>query len=272
MAATNALALSPGATLDAASWNLGDAWVMAQELAKTDWLPEHLRGKPGSVMAVMMQAREMGLSFWVAARGMHVIKGVPAMSADLLMALALKHPACEHIAIEESTAKVCRISAKRKGQKALLLTVTLEEVPADLRAKKVWGDHPAAMLCALGKRRAIRAVFPEASLGLYTVEEVEDMTGAPPTARPEDVIDVPFTSTPAAETAKEAAPAEAAPAPGATKAIEDWYRELDGATTLTRVEELGELARDLAFLAQAERDKAKRAWAAKRTELQAKKT
>lgn len=155
----------------------------ADELLKSGFLPKSIR-TPEQAIAIMQTGKELGLGPMQSLRGIHVIDGKPAMSADLIAGLALARVPGSTLRVVESTNLVCRVEAGRAGQALTPFSFSMDDAKAaGLTGKPVWRQYPRAMLRARCLTEACRAVFPDVVMGLYSPEELEDSS-------PGQVIDV----------------------------------------------------------------------------------
>ena len=58
----------------------GTAWPIAQQIARTEFVPAALRGKPEAVLACIMTGHELGIGAMQSLAKIHVIEGRPAKS------------------------------------------------------------------------------------------------------------------------------------------------------------------------------------------------
>ncbi len=155
----------------------------AKELLQSGFLPKSIR-TPEQAIAIMQTGKELGLGPMQSLRGIHVIDGKPAMSADLIAGLALARVPGSTLRVVESTNLVCRVEAAREGHKVTPFSFSMDDAKAaGLTGKDVWRKYPRAMLRARCLTEACRAVFPDVVMGLYSPEELEDSS-------PGKVIDV----------------------------------------------------------------------------------
>jgi hypothetical protein len=170
---TQALVRHEGSTL--APRTLDDVVRLAEVMLASRLLPEGLRTVE-QVAVVVMYGMELGLSPMQSVRLIHVIKGKPCPSADLVGSLAVQTPACEYLTLVESTPERATYEAKRRGSpKVVTMSFTLAEAKAaGLAGKEVWRQYPAAMLRARALVAICRATFPEAVAGLHIPDEIED--------------------------------------------------------------------------------------------------
>lgn len=154
-----------------------DAERRAEKLAKSSLLPPDLRGKPADVLVVMVTGHELGLQPMQAIRGIHVIKGRPVLSADLMVALCKRSPECEFFRLVSSSPKEASYETQRKGDPApTRMQWTIEQAStAGLMGNDNWKRHPDAMLRARCSSALARAVYPDLVGGMYETGEGEEI-------------------------------------------------------------------------------------------------
>jgi hypothetical protein len=152
-----------------------EAWGLAQRIARTDFVPTALRGKPEAVLAAMLTGHELGIGPMQALSKIHVIEGRPSMAAELMRALVLREG--HELWIEESTSTRCTVGARRAGsERDTRVTWTLDDAKrANLAGKTNWRAYPRAMLLARATAEVCRSVFPDLLAGIsYSSEELTD--------------------------------------------------------------------------------------------------
>lgn len=167
--------------------SLEQAESLADKIAKSSLLPAALRNKPGDVLVILITGHELGLSPMQALRGMHVIEGKAAMSADLMVALAQKDRAtCEYFRMVESTDQKAVYETKRAGHPSpVRMEFTLDQAKAaGLTGRDNWRKYPAAMLRARCASALARAVYPDLFMGVYDPDELHAAPVAPVAATP----------------------------------------------------------------------------------------
>jgi len=238
---------------------------IAVRLAKSTLLPSALRGKPADLAVIMITGHELGLSPMQALRGLHVVEGRPVLSADLIVGLVKKHPACKYFRLVESTDERATYETLREGEpEPTRITWTIQQaVKAGLTGRSNWKAHPAAMLRARASAALARAVYPDVAMGIYDPDEaldfidasrvsvvkprVEAKAKAPPPPAPktdEEIEDAEIVE-------PEPAPIEAYPTEDETKAeddlrdTEDYWRSLiDAAATREQLVAVGKAMAD----------------------------
>ncbi len=162
--------------------NITDGIRLAEYYIDSGLLPRSIQN-PAAIMIIAHQGRELGLSFLRSLRGIHIIEGKPALSAELARELAHRAGAKVEFILSTTTKCTCRVTAA-DGRKIEVTWTTKHENDdwqsaerASLLGKGPWKTYPAAMLRARASGDAIRALVPEALGGLYLVEEVEGSGG-----------------------------------------------------------------------------------------------
>lgn len=159
------------------------AWQLAHRVSGTDFVPTAMRNKPEAVLACILAGHEAGISPMQALAKIHVIEGRPAMSAELMRALVLRHG--HELWIEEQSSTRVVVGGKRGGgTRETKVTWTLDDAKrAGLDQRQNWKKYPRAMLMARATAELCRAVFPDVLAGIsHTIEELTDG----------DVIDVDY--------------------------------------------------------------------------------
>jgi hypothetical protein len=131
----------------------------------------------------VMTGRALGLPMFASLKGIYSVGGAVGLESKLKVALCRQRPDCEHFRCLERSATSATWEAKRKGDPAFKLTFTIEEAKAaglldyatpEKKAAAAWTRFPADMLMARASGKLADIVFPEASLGLPSKEELED--------------------------------------------------------------------------------------------------
>jgi hypothetical protein len=145
-----------------------------------------------AIFAVVVRGREMGLGAMTALDCFHVIEGKPAMHAHLIIARAMAHPDCEYFQMVECDAtSVTYETKKRQNPKPTRITYRLQDAqiaglcPITMRTQPVrsdkgkdirgnWEKRPAEMLRKTCGVQLARIEYPDAVMGLYSIEELEE--------------------------------------------------------------------------------------------------
>jgi hypothetical protein len=137
----------------------------------------------------LMTGRNLGIPAVVAMNHVYSIYGRTGLSAALKHALVVRHPHCEafeHVS-SDNTKAVWKV--KRKGSLEHLVTFTIEDAQRAglVKPDSNWLKYPRRMLQARARGEAADIHFPDATMGLPTIDELEDEMqgevvpqGAPP--------------------------------------------------------------------------------------------
>lgn len=198
----------------------GTAWPIAQQIARTEFVPVALRGKPEAVLACIMTGHELGIGAMQSLAKIHVIDGRPGMAAELMRAVIMQHG--HEFWIEENTNTRVTVGGCRSGStRETQITWTLDDAKrAGLAGRGNWSKYPRAMLLARATAELARAMFADVLAGIsYTVEELSDgevldpvdaLTAGPPVLA-SSAPSVKKVAAKAAATRKRTAPASPAP-------------------------------------------------------------
>ena len=148
---------------------------LAAAVAKTEFVPKGLRGRPEAVVAAILQGHELGLEPMASLNKIHVVDGRPTLAAELMRALVQR--AGHEIWLEEASSTRVTMGGRRRGEEhPTRITWTIDDAKrAKLAAKTNWTNYPRAMLIARCTGELCRLLFADVLAGLsYTVEEVRD--------------------------------------------------------------------------------------------------
>ena len=152
---------------------------------------------PDQAMALMLLAQAEGVHPAKAIQDYHIIEGKPALRADAM--LARFQAAGGRVEWTSYTDE--RVAAKFSHPQGGTIEVDWDQArakAAGLLNRKNWQSYPRQMLRARVISEGVRTVYPGASSGIYTAEEVQDMAPAEPvrveavaveTAPPHTVLD-----------------------------------------------------------------------------------
>ena len=181
MTTTEIAVRQPGGTI-ATERDVVDGWItvakdvskLADYIAETEFVPKALRNKPAAIAACILTGRELGIGPMASLKSIHMVQGVPSLSAEYKRARALA--AGHQIVIDESNSTRCVVRGRRAGSETwLTITWTMDHARrAKLAAKDVWLQYPQRMLQARATSELCDLLFPDATLGLPTTEELED--------------------------------------------------------------------------------------------------
>ncbi|MFD9222036.1 recombinase RecT [Streptomyces sp. NPDC060064] len=164
-----------------------EAWLFASSLADTPLLPDAYRKNPASVLWALEYGRALGLDVVTTITTIHVIKGKPTQSADLMHSRA--RSAGHKVRIRQEPGQ-CTVSIWRSDDTEFENQITWtydDAVTAGLceirnnrpysRSQKGepqnWEKYPRAMLRSRAIAECVRSACPEVLHGaIYTPEEL----------------------------------------------------------------------------------------------------
>jgi hypothetical protein len=140
-----------------------------------------------AAMMVLATGAELGLTPMQALRSIHVIESKGraklCLSADLMVGLVKRSPVCKYFRIIESDHTKATYETQRDGDpEPTHMTWSLDQAKrAGLTNRQTWKSYPEAMLRARCAASLARAVYPDITMGMYSVDE---MTPADTRAEP----------------------------------------------------------------------------------------
>lgn len=156
-----------------------DSWVgvleqvyqLARGVCETEFVPEAMRGRPEAVAAVILTGRELGVGPMTALAHIHLVKGKPGMSAQLMRQQILA--AGHSLRYVESTDTRCIAEGRRRGEVDWTrVTFTADQAK---RAQITLGQYPEDKLVARATSRLARRIFADCLGGVpYLAEELAD--------------------------------------------------------------------------------------------------
>ena len=128
-------------------------------------------------LALMALCEAEGMHPMRAVQEYHVISGRPALKADAMLArFQARGGSVKWIAYADD--KVSGEFTHPQGGTLLVEWTMARAKTAGLTGKDNWRNYPRAMLRSRCISEGVRAVAPGVATGMYTVEEVQDMTPA----------------------------------------------------------------------------------------------
>jgi hypothetical protein len=147
---------------------------VANVLAKTQFVPKAMQGKPAEVAAAMMRGFEMDVDPLDALAHMHVINGKVGYSAEFMRRRIIE--AGHEILFPETTDSRAIVKARRRehaDDDSKWQTFVFTEDNAR-KAKIDLGGYPADKLVARASSRMCRRMFPEVLAGANIAEDLID--------------------------------------------------------------------------------------------------
>src|SRR5688572_26003041 len=93
---------------------LADVRELASAAVKSALLGTAIKN-PEQAFIIIATGLELGLQPMQSLRSIHVVEGKPVLSAQLLVALAKRHPDCMYFRLVESTTEKATFETQRKG-------------------------------------------------------------------------------------------------------------------------------------------------------------
>jgi hypothetical protein len=162
---------------DSGYGRLTDIAALAETIARTEFVPDALRGKPAAVAACIMFGREIGLPPMTSLQNIAVIHGTPTLGARMMRALV--QAAGHEIQVTETTNTRCKVRGVRvdTGQ-ALEVGWTLDDAKQAglVKSSSGWSRYPRNMLQSRATSELCRLLFADVVAGFVTPEEAGDDT------------------------------------------------------------------------------------------------
>lgn len=180
-------AARPAGALSLGHMTPHEAWLFCESLANTPLLPDAYRKNPASVLWAMEYGRALGLDVVTTITTIHVIKGKPTQSADLMLSRARS---AGHRVRVKSERDRCTVTITRADYPDDVYEIewTLDDAVTaglctlrdgrpysrdDKNRPQSWEKYPRAMLRARAIAECVRMACPEVLHGaIYTPEEL----------------------------------------------------------------------------------------------------
>ena len=145
----------------------------AAEILRSNFLPQGIKSVE-QVVVIILKGRELGIPPMQALSHIHVINGKPTMSAELMLALILKHHPKTKISYPVRSSEKCEVKVERDGSEPSVFSFSISDAQAaGLLSNPTWKKYPRAMLHARCVSEMARSLFPDAISGVsYTPEEL----------------------------------------------------------------------------------------------------
>lgn len=162
-----------------------DAWELAQRQAKalmsSSMVPQAYRDNVGNCIIALDMAYRMGASPLMVMQNLYIVHGSPGWSAKFLIATFNQCGRFDSIQYEWNADKSsCKAWTTERRTRTRIEgpTITLDIAKKEGWSTKTgskWQTMPELMLMYRAAAFLIRTYAPEISMGLHTVEEVEDI-------------------------------------------------------------------------------------------------
>lgn len=140
-------------------------------------VPQHLAGKAGDCLAVVMQAAQWKMNPFAVAQKTHVVNGTLGYEAQLVNAVVKSSGAIAghfHYEYQGEGANVaCRVGAVIRGNKDITWGEWLSASTVTTKNSPLWKTNPKQQLGYLQVKNWARIYCPGAILGVYSDDELE---------------------------------------------------------------------------------------------------
>jgi len=166
--------------------NMGEAMELAKLMAAGNFVPPHLRGKPGDCLAVVMQATRWAMDPFAVANKTYFVNDRMAYESQLVNAVINSANVLDgrlHPTWSGSDNNLsCTVTGKLKDDPELK-TRKVDIKTITTRNSPLWKQDPQQQLAYFTIRAWVRLHAPEVILGVYTPEELEAVSPRQQSAR-----------------------------------------------------------------------------------------
>ena len=183
----DAALMAPKPATAVSAWTDGKAYnriaQMAENLAKSDLVPQNYHNNPGNCFLAINFANKLGMEPLTVMQNLYVVKGKPSWSGQFCMALIRANPGFCNVRVVYTGTKGtdnrgCYVTALRTSDGSVVdgteVTISMAKAEGWISNPK-WKNMPEQMLAYRAAAFFARVHCPEALLGIQTVEEVEDV-------------------------------------------------------------------------------------------------
>ena len=172
----------------------GNNWKFAEQLSKSDLVPDTYKNKPQNVIIAIGLANQMQLDPFTVMQNLAIIKGKTSWSGSFCKTLIertgkFKNLELNYIGEKGKDSYGCYLSAERVSDGKIINgpSVTMQMAKTEgWTSNKKWNTLTDLMLGYRCQSFFCRLYTPEAMNGIYTSEEVEDIT--PIREQPQDIL------------------------------------------------------------------------------------
>lgn len=145
--------------------------ALGETLVKSGMLPQSIRTREAAV-AIILKGRELGIGALEAFSSLHIIKGRPTISPQLMMALADRSGQLDDCQVVDD-GHTCSVTVKRKGRTDYTATFSMDDAQnMGLLNRPNWKAMPQVMRQWRATSAAFRQTFADILAGLSTPDEV----------------------------------------------------------------------------------------------------
>jgi hypothetical protein len=157
---------------------------IAKSLAKTNFVPQSLKGSAENVVAAILAGHELGLRPMAALRSLDIIQGTPALRAHAMRGL-IQARGHKVWLVEQTPEKVVMRGQRREadgtyGPKQEVVWTIRRASEMGLTGKAEWKKQPATMLTARATGEICRLIASDVLHAMpYAAEELDGFRQAP---------------------------------------------------------------------------------------------
>jgi len=155
--------------------NVEQSMWIAKTIAESGMAPAGM-DTPQKLIVAMMHGASLGLSALQSVQNIHVIKGKPTLSADLMGAITRNSRSCLYLRETVATPERVTMTTARTDDPdhEFARTWTIDDAKrAGLANSSTWRSYPRQMLRARCLSEICRAVYPEVVGGFYVPHELD---------------------------------------------------------------------------------------------------
>lgn len=145
-------------------------------------VPKHFQGSQGDCLAMVMQAAQWNMNPFAVAQKTHLVNGVLGYEAQLVNAVIQQSGAIKgrfhYEYMGEKDNLQCRVGAIINGEEDITWGEWLRNGDVTTRNSPLWKTSPKQQLGYLQVKNWARLFCPGAILGVYTVDEAEEMANS----------------------------------------------------------------------------------------------
>lgn len=145
-------------------------------------VPKHFQGSQGDCLAMVMQAAQWNMNPFAVAQKTHLVNGVLGYEAQLVNAVIQQSGAIKGRFHYEYMGEIdnlqCRVGAIINGEDEITWGEWLRNGDVTTRNSPLWKTNPKQQLGYLQVKNWARLYCPGAILGVYTIDEAEEMASS----------------------------------------------------------------------------------------------
>jgi len=161
--------------------SINDALRLADIMAQASLIPAHLRNKPGDCLLIVMQAQRWGMDAVSVAQCTSVVRDKLCYEGKLVAAALYAMGAIEgRLRYDFAGSGENRMVIVTGRPRGMTVDQSVEGTVANWKTENSnWKKSPDDMLVYRGTRQWARRYAPEALLGVYTPDELEEIPSDP---------------------------------------------------------------------------------------------